>query len=426
MEILHTIKAMRNTYKILNINIVEINNKNIVSKSSSTHNQTGKIKHIMNKTSIIFIFVLISFVTYAQNKLAYVSGDYEKYNLKPGNIPEEYEDGIRTGGKKGTYEWWYFDAHTDDGSTIVIVFYTKPFTEIKKGLIPFISINIDRPDGTSIKKAHYEIVEAFSASGKTCDVTIGNNYFRGNLKDYKIHFEDEELTIDVSMHRTSESWRPKTGHFIYGNSGKEFAWLVPVPQGKANISYTYKGKSYKLQGSCYHDHNFGNANMADVINHWYWSRSELGPYTLIAAELISVKEYNSEPIIVYYLAKDGKTLADDGNKVKLYRTYGKMRKAGNRPVSSELKFIYEDGNIKYEYTLHQEKFLMAMKIFDALISNKLKRKLAVLISGLNPAYYRMTGTANLKIYESNCKTEEYTSPKTVWELMYFGEPYDIK
>jgi hypothetical protein len=25
--------------------------------------------------------------------------------------------------RKGTYEWWYFDAHLDDGSTIVIVFY---------------------------------------------------------------------------------------------------------------------------------------------------------------------------------------------------------------------------------------------------------------------------------------------------------------
>jgi hypothetical protein len=24
------------------------------------------------------------------------------------------EDGIRTSGEKGTYEWWYFDAHLDE------------------------------------------------------------------------------------------------------------------------------------------------------------------------------------------------------------------------------------------------------------------------------------------------------------------------
>ena len=377
------------------------------------------MKKIIILTLIIFLFV----GSFAQNKIAYVSDDYKKFNLKQGNIPEEWEDGIKTYGVKGTYEWWYFDAHLDDGTTIVIVFYTKPFTEIKKGLIPFISINIDRADGTSIKKAHYGIVDEFSASDKTCNVKIGKNYFRGDLKNYEIHFEDEELTIDAKIKRTTESWRPKTGHFIYGNKGKEFAWLVPVPQGKSEITYTYKGKTYTTQGSCYHDHNFGNANMADVINHWYWSRAELGPYNVIAAELISVKEYDSEPIIVFNISKDGKTIADKGLNVKLYRTYGKMNEAGERPVSDELKFIYKSEGYRYEYTLVRKTNLMEMKIFDALIQSKTKRKLATLITGLDPAYFRMSGTANLKVYKKDILIEEYTSKKAIWELMYFGKPY---
>jgi predicted secreted hydrolase len=33
------------------------------------------------------------------------------------NTPEKWEDGIRTSGEKGTYEWWYFDAHLDDGDS---------------------------------------------------------------------------------------------------------------------------------------------------------------------------------------------------------------------------------------------------------------------------------------------------------------------
>ena len=180
-----------------------------------------------------------------------------------------------------------------------------------------------------------------------------------------------------------------------------------------------------MQGSCYHDHNYGNANMADVINHWYWSRAELGPYNIIAAELISVKEYDSEPIIVFNISKDGKTIADEGLNVKLYRTYGKMNKAGERPVSNELKFIYEAENedYRYEYTLLRKENLMEMKIFDALIKNKTKRKLATLITGLDPAYFRMTGTAKLKVYKKEVLVEEHTSKKAIWELMYFGEPY---
>jgi len=383
----------------------------------------------MKKISISLFFIFLLFGAYAQNKKAYVAGspaDFKQYGLKPGNIPEIWEDGIRTGGKEGTYEWWYFDAHMEDGTTIVIIFYTKPFTQIKKGLTPFISINIDKPDGTSIKKAHYGKVNEFSASDKKCDVSIGKNYFRGDLKNYEIHFEDTELKIDAKIQRTTESWRPNTGHFRYGDKGYYFAWLIPVPKGKTEITYSYKGKTYNLQGSCYHDHNFGNKNMAELINHWYWSRAEIGPYNLIAAELISDKEFDSEPVVVFNISKDGKTIADNGENVKLYRTYGKMQAIGEKPLSDVLKFTYESDNedIKYEYTLKREKNIEELRILDALVKNKFKRKLAKMLTGFDGAYFRMSGNANLKIYKKDCLIEEHTSDKAVWELMYFGEPYE--
>lgn len=382
----------------------------------------------MQKIVINLFILLLSLNLYAQNKKTYVAGkpeDFKKYGLKAGNVPEEWEDGIRTGGKKGTYEWWYFDSHLDDGSKIVIVFYTKPFTQIKKGLSPFISINIDRPDGTSIKKAYYGKVEEFTASDKKCDVVIGKNYFRGNLKNYEIHFEDEELTIDAKIQRTTESWRPNTGHFMYGDAGDYFAWLIPVPKGKTEITYKYKGKTFKLQGSCYHDHNFGNRHMVELINHWYWSRAEIGPYNLIAAELISDKKFDSESVIVFNISKDGKTIADDGEKVKLYRTYGKTQPIAEKPLSDELKFIYKSrkGDVKYEYTLIKSKTIEEIKLLDALVKSKFKRGLVKLLTGFDGAYFRLSGKANLIVYKKDCKTEEYTSDKAVWELMYFGKPY---
>jgi hypothetical protein len=49
------------------------------------------------------------------NNLVELSSDYDKYNNES-NIPEKWEDGIRTSGEKRTYEWWYFDAHLDDGA----------------------------------------------------------------------------------------------------------------------------------------------------------------------------------------------------------------------------------------------------------------------------------------------------------------------
>src|ERR1700729_2400812 len=56
--------------------------------------------------------------------------DYVRLRLKPGQI-EAWEDGMRTSGDRGSYEWWYFDAHLEDGSSMVITFYTKPMLSPK-------------------------------------------------------------------------------------------------------------------------------------------------------------------------------------------------------------------------------------------------------------------------------------------------------
>ncbi|MBQ8425407.1 MAG: hypothetical protein IJX17_05245, partial [Clostridia bacterium] len=39
------------------------------------------------------------------------------------NEVEIWEDGMRTDGSKGTYEWWYFDSHYPDGTILVIFFF---------------------------------------------------------------------------------------------------------------------------------------------------------------------------------------------------------------------------------------------------------------------------------------------------------------
>ncbi|MDZ4957364.1 hypothetical protein GNF51_16640, partial [Clostridium perfringens] len=42
---------------------------------------------------------------------------FEKEGLK--EEPAIWEDGIRIDTSSGKFEWWYFDAHLDDGTTVV-------------------------------------------------------------------------------------------------------------------------------------------------------------------------------------------------------------------------------------------------------------------------------------------------------------------
>src|SRR5512141_2456464 len=63
-----------------------------------------------------------------------------------------WEDGQRVDTGRGSFEWWYFDAHFDDGSTVVISFLTKPLLERNGPLKPGIAMTITRPDGSKVSQ----------------------------------------------------------------------------------------------------------------------------------------------------------------------------------------------------------------------------------------------------------------------------------
>src|SRR5512134_551699 len=100
-----------------------------------------------------------------------------------------WEDGLRTGVERGTFEWWYFDAHFDDGSTAVVSFATKPLLERNGPLKPAVSLTITRSDGTKISQFPIYPASQFSASKESCDVRIGPNWTKGDLRQYQVHVE---------------------------------------------------------------------------------------------------------------------------------------------------------------------------------------------------------------------------------------------
>ena len=356
---------------------------------------------------------------------AVLSKDFKKYELNESNFPEKWEDGMRTTGEKGSFEWWYFDTHLEDGSTIVIIFYTKHFNKINKPLLPYITIDIKKPDGTSILKSIEYDAKLFSATRDSCNVQIGKNYFRGNLHEYEIHFEDENLNLTAKVKRTTDSWRPKTGHLEFGDEGEDyFAWIVPVPQGQAIVEYTYKNETNASKGSCYHDHNWGNRILIDLFNHWYWARAEIGPYSVIASEMIAEEQYSNKSLIVYNLSKDGKTIIDNEAFVKAYRTYGKMHPKLNKDISDDVSFIYKDPetDYRYEFNLFRKKTILEVDLLLSVTGNKnFKYRLARIMTGFDGAYFRFTGLAEIKVFKGDELIESHFSDKAIWELMYFGK-----
>jgi len=351
-------------------------------------------------------------------RLAGRPADYEKLGIAPVAVGQ-FEDGQRIGTEKGRYEWWYFDAHLDNGVTVVVVFYTKPNVSPNGPLAPRITINITLPDGRSFVKFLDTKPELFDASKSSCDVRIGTNRFVGDRHRYHITATIEEISVDIELTGDVPAWRPKSGHLYFGTVGQEklFAWLSSVPHGLANVRYSIGKEEYRASGSGYHDHNWGDVPMQTLMHNWYWARASVGPYTVIASYITATAAYGYETQIVYMLAKDGKIIVDDDAKVSFemdrIATDGKTGK----PVADVTRYTCRDADTRYVVSFAREETILQAIFTDRM--PLLKRIVARLI-GFDGAYHRFTGKVTIEKFEGGVSVEHFDD-RAIWELMYFGK-----
>jgi hypothetical protein len=349
--------------------------------------------------------------------MASTSDDYARLGIEP-RVIKPWEDGMRTDGSPGTFEWWYFDTHLDDGTKLVVVFLTKQFADIKKPLSPAIRIDLTLPDGTSTQHVTELAADTFSASTETCDVRIGDNVFAGDLHTYTIRARTAEVEVDITLTGQVPAWRPESGYWLFGAAGEQyFAWLPSVPQGRVAATYRVHGTDVTTTGVGYHDHNWGNAAMPDLIHHWYWARGAAGPYSVIASYITAAKRYGYSSLPVFMLARDGELIADDGDKVTFEELGRYTDTATGKPVGNVTRYTYTDGEDRYVVTYTRHSDLAANKFIDDL---KGPKKAAAWLVGFDGAYLRFVGELRVEHYTGERLVESHTDD-ALWELMYFGK-----
>jgi hypothetical protein len=351
-------------------------------------------------------------------RLADRPADYKRLGIAPVEIVQ-FEDGQRIGTKSGRYEWWYFDAHLDNGATVVVVFYTKPNVSPNGPLAPRISIDITLPDGRTFEKFLDTGPELFDASKSGCDVRIGTNRFVGDLNRYHITATIEEISVEIELTGEVRAWRPKSGHLYFGSEGREelFAWLPAVPHGRASVHYRIGNEEHRASGSGYHDHNWGDVPMQTLMHNWYWARASVGPYTIIASYITATAAYDYKTQIVYMLAKDGKIIADDDAKVSFGADRVAIDAKTGKPVADVTRYTYHDADTRYVISFERQKTILQAILTDR--APLLKRIIARLI-GFDGAYHRFTGKVTVEKFERGVRVERLDN-RAIWELMYFGK-----
>ena len=333
-----------------------------------------------------------------------------------------FEDGIRTKEAAGSYEWWYFDSKYADGSSLVIIFYTKPVTSFGKRFTPFVTLNYTSSDGREIRtKAESR---DFSFSKEKCDVRIGDCYIRGDLKSYEIYFKNEEAECRLTLEGSVPSWRPESGHIYFGKKDY-FAWLPSVPEGVVNGILKLGEEKTELHGTGYHDHNWGNKLMIMLMNDWYWGRARIGDYAVVSSYIYANKKDFYHPTPIFMLAKDGKILTGKAEKYLKYEEKDFVKDPyTKRHVAKTLVYDYndEEGGVHYRVTYQKGDEEIERQIMKDIVGRLPAAVFYIL--GFRGSYHRMGGTVVLEKIEGAKVVERLEAP-AMWEQMCF-KPDRIK
>jgi hypothetical protein len=329
---------------------------------------------------------------------------YERLGLVPGVI-EEWEDGLRTAAADGTFEWWYFDTHLDDGSTVTAEFHTKPpYLSPRAPLTPFVLFTRTAPDGSRTERTYLGDPAEFTASEHGCDVTIGPNTFRGDRNGYAVHVEIEDLVADFALSAEVPPWRPETGHVFFGEQEERYiAWLPVVARGAVDAVLTVDGQRETRSGTGYHDHNWGNVAPRKVLDHWYWGRARVGDYTVVTLMFVSGADYAYVPLPAFMVAKDGRIIASavGSDQISFAGSDAVAHPETGVPVHQRLEYRVVAGAQAFGVTFEHP------------------RNVHTLDLGAAGAYLRFIGDVTVEHDDGSGASTQ--TGRTLWELLYFGD-----
>ena len=202
-----------------------------------------------------------------------------------------------------SYEWWYFDALSDDGrEAVVIIFldnfiysprYNKETTSIAGNKrCPAVSFTYFR-DG----KVLYRSVTEFHYSDFRADLdkprcTIGDSGFYFDAADYGVGYS-VKVKASVPGDRVVEAdleWLAVESDLmadVREMGGGVHSWNMVAPRADVTGRITLKERSGKelnvhhFRGTGYHDHNLDNRWLAKTIQSWHWGRAHFADCTAV-------------------------------------------------------------------------------------------------------------------------------------------------
>ncbi|EXK80216.1 hypothetical protein FOQG_15230 [Fusarium oxysporum f. sp. raphani 54005] len=210
-----------------------------------------------------------------------------------------------------SYEWWYFDAVSDDLKSSVVFQPDWNYANETAPLTVRMSFSFEDNSTSSLTFPGPEVY--FSTVGHGVSAIAKDGSFswvaKPDMSAYSMELKYPEHNITGRIHYQSVA--PAHGPCSAAVSGApldiswDLFWVNPLPDAQVTVDMVVNGSAFAFQGIGYHDKNFAGYDFSPALNQWYWGHGRSGDLSVVWFDHLNVAGQESTSA---YIAKDNKII----------------------------------------------------------------------------------------------------------------------
>lgn len=222
----------------------------------------------------------------------------------------EGDDGPHPSFESSYFEWWYYDATFEDGSSATVALYAAGMFRDKAP--PGVLVNILDPAGKA-HTSYQDFSQELLSFGSPGEVTVASSSIKKGeggvvrVQAFGKNAAGDPISVELTFTPTMPGFKLGDGAVRF--DGKTaLGWVVPMPRANVEGTVRVGAEERRVKGLGYHDHNWGELNLKDTMGYWYWGRVASKDLTLIYADVHFREELGVQPMRVVVAGDEKKLL----------------------------------------------------------------------------------------------------------------------
>jgi predicted secreted hydrolase len=197
------------------------------------------------------------------------------------------------------------------------------------------------------------------------------------------------IGVETTLEGTLPGWKfGESKTVIDGLDG--FAWVVPLPRARCRGTIFLGDRTIPVEGTGYHDHNWGQVSLSRLVSYWHWGRIYAGEVTCIYADVVGRRRRSSDASGLLMLAV-GERIIFNTSLVRIEEQDLAFSPKADRTYPRILRITSEMDGAPVEITLRSRELVGAYDFLATL--SPLRRRLLRLAT--RPAYFRHRSDVHL-------------------------------